>query len=377
MKKFLAIVALSLASLTSHAEATFEQIQGLIEQHQYQAAEQGLEVIIKNHPQSAKAFYAMAQAQAGLGNQEKAKKALDIATGLNPTLDFAPSSSVASLKDAITPQVKKIESIEESHFGRDLFLVLLVLTIFGVGGYFWYKAYKRKEEELAEMERNQVERDKREAKRMQELAEFAAKQEAEREALRQHKNYGNERFDPKNPDVLLPKKTKAQLKAEADADCLHRLLSEADADAAQKLRQAQYQLEIAEAKRNEAEALARGQSAWARQQPTTVVHNSGNDMLTGVLIGNMLSGSHHDHNTTIIEREVVRETPAPSRSSSWDDTPSTSSSSRSSSWDDSSSKSSSWDSGSSSSSSSWSSSSDSSSSSSWSSSDSSSSSSDW
>ena len=365
MKKFLAIVALSLASLTSHAEATFEQIQGLIEQHQYQAAEQGLEVIIKNHPQSAKAFYAMAQAQAGLGNQEKAKKALDIATGLNPTLDFAPSSSVASLKDAITPQVKKIESIEESHFGRDLFLVLLVLTIFGVGGYFWYKAYKRKEEELAEMERNQAERDKREAKRIQELAEFAAKQEAEREALRQHKNYGNERFDPKNPDVLLPKKTKAQLKAEADAE------------AAQKLRQAQYQLEIAEAKRNEAEALARGQSAWARQQPTTVVHNSGNDMLTGVLIGNMLSGSHHDHNTTIIEREVVRETPAPSRSSSWDDTPSTSSSSRSSSWDDSSSKSSSWDSGFSSSSSSWSSSSDSSSSSSWSSSDSSSSSSDW
>ena len=368
MKKFLAIVALSLASLTSHAEATFEQIQGLIEQHQYQAAEQGLEVIIKNHPQSAKAFYAMAQAQAGLGNQEKAKKALDIATGLNPTLDFAPSSSVTSLKDAITPQVKKIESIEESHYGRDLFLVLLILTIFGVGGYFWYKAYKRKEEELAEMERNQTERDKREEKRMQELADLAAKREAEREALRAHPNYGNERFDPKNPDVLLPKKTKAQLKAEADAE------------AAMKLRQAQYQLEIAEAKRNEAEALARGQAAWARQQPTTVVHhtNSGNDMLTGVLIGNMLSGSHHDHNTTIIEREVVRETPASSRSSSWDDTPSTSSSSRSSSWDDSSSKSSSWDDSSSkSSSSSWSSSSDSSSSSSWSSSDSSSSSSDW
>ena len=309
----------------------------------------------------------MAQAQAGLGNQEKAKKALDIATGLNPTLDFAPSSSVASLKDAITPQVKKIESIEESHFGRNLFLVLLILTTFGVGGYFWYNAYKRKEEELAEMERNQAERDKREAKRMQELADLAAKREAEREAPRAHPNYGNERFDPKNPDVLLPKKTKAQLKAEADAD------------AAQKLRQAQYQLEIAEAKRNEAEALARGQAAWARQQPTTVVHhtNSGSDMLTGVLIGNMLSSSHHDHESTrVIEREVVREVPAPSRSSSWDDTPSTSSSSRSSSWDDSSSKSSSWDDNSSkSSSSSWSSSSDSSSSSSWSSSDSSSSSS--
>ena len=378
MKKVLAIVALSLASLSSFAEATFEQVQGLIEQHQYQAAEQGLEVIIKNHPQSAKAFYAMAQAQAGLGNQEKAKKALDIATGLNPTLDFAPASAVASLKEAITPQVKKIESIEESHFGRDLMLMVLILAAFGVGGYFLYKAYQRKEQErtereqadqeaeFAEMARHQAEREERVAQREKMIADIRADQEAKlkaEEALKSHKNYGHERFDPKNPDVLLPKKTKAQLKAEQDAY------------AAMKLHEAQYKLEIAEAKQNEAAALARGQAAWSRQQPTTVVNNSSNDMLTGVLIGNMLSGSHHDHNTTIIEREVVREVPSSSRSSTWDDTPSTSSS-RSSSWDDSSSKGGSWDSGSGSSSSSWSSGSDGSSS--WSSSDSgSSSSSDW
>ena len=360
-----------LLSLTAFAEATFEQVQGLIEQHQYQAAEQGLEVIIKNHPQSAKAFYAMAQAQAGLGNQEKAKKALDIATGLNPTLDFAPASAVASLKEAITPQVKKIESIEESHFGRDLMLMVLILAAFGVGGYFWYKAYQRKEQELIEREAAEIAEFERrvaeaESARVEKRKETLAKQEEQRkaeEALKSHKNYGHERFDPQNPDVLLPKKTKAQLKAEQDAY------------AAMKLHEAQYKLEIAEAKRNEAEALARGQAAWSRQQPTTVVNNSGNDMLTGVLIGNMLSGSHHDHNTTIIEREVVREVPSSSRSSTWDDTPSTSSS-RSSSWDDSSSKGGSWDSGSGSSSSSWSSGSDGSSS--WSSSDSgSSSSSDW
>ena len=380
MKKIIVAFMFGLLSLTAFAEATFEQVQGLIEQHQYQAAEQGLEVIIKNHPQSAKAFYAMAQAQAGLGNQEKAKKALDISTGLNPTLDFAPASAVASLKEAITPQVKKIESIEESHFGRDLMLMVLILAAFGVGGYFWYKAYQRKEQErtereqadqeaeLAEMARHRAEREERVAQREKMFADIRAEQAAKlkaEEALKSHKNYGHERFDPQNPDKLLPKKTKAQLKAEADADV------------AMKLREAQYKLEVAEAKRNEAEALARGQAAWSRQQPTTVVNNSGNDMLTGVLIGNMLSGSHHDHNTTIIEREVVREVPSTNRSSTWDDTPSSSSSSgRSSTWDDSSSKSSSWDSGSSSSSSSWSSGSDSSSS--WSSSDSSSSSSsDW
>ena len=362
MKKIIVAFMFGLLSLTAFAEATFEQVQGLIEQHQYQAAEQGLEVIIKNHPQSAKAFYAMAQAQAGLGNQEKAKKALDIATGLNPTLDFAPASAVASLKEAITPQVKKIESIEESHFGRNLLIGLLFII---VGGTVYVLYNRKKDEEEAERQAGLA---KLKAEREAEMArqrERDRQEEAERQALRQHKNYGNERFDPQNPDKLLPKKTKAQLKAEADADV------------AMKLREAQYKLEVAEAKRNEAEALARGQAAWSRQQPTTVVNNSGNDMLTGVLIGNMLSGSHHDHNTTIIEREVVREVPSTNRSSTWDDTPSSSSSSgRSSTWDDSSSKSSSWDSGSSSSSSSWSSGSDSSSS--WSSSDSSSSSSsDW
>lgn len=344
MKKFLVAVAFGLAALAAQAEATFDQIQGLIEQRQYQAAEQGLEVIIQNHPKSAKAFYAMAQAQAGLGNQEKARRALDIATGLNPTLDFAPASSVASLKQAITPQVSKIEAIEESHTVRN---VLILLLIAGIAGTV-FVLYKRKQEEesaeeaareqaLAEL---RAERDReRERVRQAEAAEEAA-----REKLRQHKNYGNERFDPTNPDVLLPKKTKAQLKAEADALAKQEAESEARR---QRLR--------AEA----AEEEARRARSYSAPAPTVVhTNSSSNDMLTGVLIGNMLSnsGHHHDTERTVI-RETVREVPAPqpSRSSSWDDTPSTPS--RSSSWDD--------DSSSKKSSSSWSSSSDSSSSSSW------------
>jgi hypothetical protein len=88
-------------------------------------------------------------------------------------------------------------------------------------------------------------------------------------------------------------------------------------------------------------------------------NSSGGDMLTGVLIGNMIanSGNHSSHTDRIVEREVIVErpvyrdttpsytppasqidkswddTPAPTKSSSWDDTPS-----KSSSWDDSSSK---------------------------------------
>ena len=357
MKKFLATLVIGIASLTAHAEATFDQIQMLIQQQNYSAAEKGLEEIIRNHPKSAKAFYAMSQAQAGLGNQEKAKKALDIATGLNPTLDFAPQSSVASLKEAITPQVKKIESIEESHTGRNLLIVLLLVI---VGGTIYVLYNRKKDEEEAKRQAGLAQLKAEREAEMARQRERDRQEEAERQALRQHPNYSNERFDPKNPDVLLPKKTKAPLKAEADAD------------AAMKLREAQYRLERAEAKANEEAALARGRESFARMNSTpapTVIHtNNGSDMLTGVLIGNMISGSHHhDHETTrVVEREVIREVPA-SRSSSWDDTPSTSSSSRSSSWDDDSS---------SKSSSSWSSSSSSSdSSSSWSSSDSSSSSS--
>jgi tetratricopeptide (TPR) repeat protein len=370
MKKFLATLVLGVASLAAHAEATFDQIQMLIQQQNYSAAEKGLEEIIRNHPKSAKAFYAMAQAQAGLGNQEKAKKALDIATGLNPTLDFAPQSSVASLKEAITPQVKKIESIEESHTGRNLLIVLLLVVI---GGTAYVLYNRKKDEEEAERQSGLA---KLKAEREAEMArqrERDRQEEAERQALRQHPNYGHDRFDPTNPDVLKPlpkKKTKAELKAEADALAIREALARAEATEA-------------EARSARIRESASRNSGYNAQPTQTVVHtNSGsNDMLTGVLIGNMLGG-HHDHHesTREVVRERVIEREAPSRSSSWDDTPSTSSSSRSSSWDDTpstSSRSSSWDDDSSSkSSSSWSSSS-SDSSSSWSDSSSSSSSSSW
>ena len=373
MKKFLIAVMFGLMAIAAQAEATFEQIEGLIQQKNYAAAASGLEVIIQNHPKSSKAFYAMAQAQAGLGNLEKANKALTIATGLNPTLDFAPEGSVQKLKQAITPQVAKIESIEESHTMRN---IILVLFVFAVGGIIYTVYRKNKEaDEKYEAEIKAIEekaRAEREAERKRQHMDMLAKQDAERKAereeearsaaLRSHKNYGHERFDPANPDKL---KTVKQFKAEqAEAAEKQRLFFEAA------------ELREARARADAAEASARMYRTSAQAVQPTVVHtnSSGSDMLTGVLIGNMLSGSHHD-TTRVVEREVIREVPtsSSSRSSSWDDTPSTPS--RSSSWDDTpsrSSSSSSWDSGSSSSSSSsWSdsssssSSSDSSSSSSW------------
>lgn len=126
-----------------YAEPSFDQIQTLIKNHEYSAAEKGLELIIQGHPRSAKAYYAMSQAQAGLGNQAKAKEALDMATGIDPKLKFASSGNIDNLKEAITPQTKKIEAVE-SHTGRNIFLVLLLIGS-GIGCYYYFR--KKEEDE--------------------------------------------------------------------------------------------------------------------------------------------------------------------------------------------------------------------------------------
>ena len=144
MKKLLLLLAF--VSITAFAEPSFNQIQGLIQNQQYSAAEQGLVQIIHNHPNSAKAYYAMAQAQAGLGNLEKARYALDKATGLDPSLSFASAENVRSLQEAITPQTKKIEVVkEQSHWFRN-FLILLVL---GLVGYALWRYIKSNNDDTA------------------------------------------------------------------------------------------------------------------------------------------------------------------------------------------------------------------------------------
>jgi hypothetical protein len=328
MKKFIAILMLAFSAF-AFAEASFDEIQGLINSKQYAAAAAGLEGIIQNHPKSAKAFYAMAEAQAGLGNLEKAQKALNLAKGIDPTLKFVSEGSVRSLEQAITPQTAKITYEEPSHFWRN-FMYVVMFALFGWALYFFWCVYNRKKDE--------------------------------------DEGTGPFASSPKTP--VSPITPSSSAKKETVVK------DYASSYTPRPAYRGPVQSTSTPAPSTPAPAPA--------PTHTTVVNNSSNDMLTGVLIGNMISNSGHHHETTrVVEREVIRETP--SRSSSWDDTPSSSSSSsrssrssswdddssssKSSSWDDSSSrKSSSWDSDSSSSSSSWdsgSSSSDSSSSSSW------------
>lgn len=137
MKKLLLII---LATISLYAEATFEQVQKMIDKQEYGQAKLALTIITQNHPNSAKAFYSLAQANAGLGDLPSARAALNQAQALNPTLNFVPLSQVEKLRQAIQPQTALIAKVEEpSHWFRNLILIIIL----GVLGFFGYKRFKQ------------------------------------------------------------------------------------------------------------------------------------------------------------------------------------------------------------------------------------------
>lgn len=123
MKQLLSILLLSICL---YAEATFDQVQSMIDKQQYKQAVLALTIISNNHPASSKVQYTLAQAQAGLGNLPAAKEALDRAIALNPKLDFVSASQVNELYSIINaPRV--IKPVEpESHWFTWLLLITSV-----------------------------------------------------------------------------------------------------------------------------------------------------------------------------------------------------------------------------------------------------------
>ena len=323
MKKILIALAMAAAAVVAMAEPSFDQMQSMIGQKQYSSAAAGLEVIIQNHPQSAKAFYAMAQAQAGLGDLAKAKRALDKARGLDPELKFASEDNVKALEQAITPQVAKIEVIEPSHFWRN-FLIFLAVLGAAIGGFVFF-------------------RNKNKPTNAPSAGQVPPKPWPAPEAEVVSPSDSAYMQDHNLNDTPAPAKRGRPLKSS---------YSSAAKPAAP--------VYVAPAPVYQAPA----------PQPTIINNHygssnsgGGTDLLTGVLIGEALSSNHHD---TYVEREVIVERPveyrvvreptrtyteAPTRSSTWDDTPAPA---KSSSWDDTPAKSSSWDDSSSKSDSSWS-----------------------
>lgn len=312
MKKFLIALMLACTTVLAFAEASFDQIETLIEQRQYAAAASGLEGIIKNHPNSAKAFYAMAQAQAGLGNLEKARYALDKAKGLDPDLKFATKGNIESLQTAITPQAAKIEPVHETDYAW----LKWVLALGVIGLAIWYhksEEAKKKEAEARANLKKEAEKDIH--------SDYRAASPSDKAYMREHNMA---------PKTEAPKATPAAPAQPA-------------APAAQPVYAA---------------------PSYAPAPTQTVIHHhssGSNDLMNAVILNDILTHNHQHDTTRVVEREVIREVPAPSRDSSWDAPAKAASSSwdnigsttKSSSWDAPSSSSSSWDSGSSSSSSSW------------------------
>lgn len=133
MKKLILILSLTLSLF---AEASFDQIQSFIDQKKYKQASIALQEIIANHPKSAKAYYSMAQAQAGLGNLAFAKSNLLKAEALDPSLKFVSSSDVEKLKEKLIPPT--VESVSSS-FSWLWFVIGFIISSIA---YFIYKNNK-------------------------------------------------------------------------------------------------------------------------------------------------------------------------------------------------------------------------------------------
>ena len=139
MKQLLSILLLSICL---YAEATFDQVQSMIDKQQYKQAVLALSVIADNHPNSSKVQYTLAQAQAGLGNLPAAKEALDRAIAINPKLDFVPAKQVEELSKTINA-VRVIKRVEEST-NWTLWILLMVGTSFIVA--FFLRSKPKPEE---------------------------------------------------------------------------------------------------------------------------------------------------------------------------------------------------------------------------------------
>lgn len=118
------LLSILLLSICLYAEATFDQVQSMIDKQQYKQAVLALTIIDANQPNKSKVQYTLAQAYAGLGNLPAAKEALDRAIALNPKLDFVSASQVKELSSIINASriIKPVEP--ESHW----FIWLLSIT---------------------------------------------------------------------------------------------------------------------------------------------------------------------------------------------------------------------------------------------------------
>lgn len=139
-KSLLKLCLVALTAISLHAEADFDSVQNLIGSGKYEQALTTLKVIAKNHPNSAKVQYTLAQAQAGIGNLPAAKEALEKAKAIDPDLKFVSKSQVQELSEVINTVrvIKKVEN--SSHW------LLWFTAVIGCLGAVWYFFFRGKSE---------------------------------------------------------------------------------------------------------------------------------------------------------------------------------------------------------------------------------------
>lgn len=145
MKKIILLILTITISLW--AELSFNDVQTLIEKRDYRKADIALQVVLANHPNQAKVWYAIAQTKAGLGDLPAAREALSRAQAIDPKLQFASASAVGALTEAITPQASKIAPVHQSS-NTVLYGVLAIAA--GLGAIYYFR--RPKPEPIAKVE---------------------------------------------------------------------------------------------------------------------------------------------------------------------------------------------------------------------------------
>lgn len=123
-----------LLTLSLFAEATFDQVQSMIDSKQYTQAKLALTVIESNHPKSARVQYTLAQVNAGLGDLTTARTHLAKAKAIDPELSFVSKSAVKDLQQVLQVDTDLITAVKSGPSWFDYFLVILS---FGLVFWLW------------------------------------------------------------------------------------------------------------------------------------------------------------------------------------------------------------------------------------------------
>lgn len=137
MKKiFVATLIAILSSISLAAEPSLHQVYTVIENGQLDKADTLMSEVIKNHPESAKAHYVLAELRLKERRIESAREELATAEKLSPGLSFAKPEAVNHLRNSLYPSKHQSEASSAWWTSPILWGAIIVLALF-----LLYKSY--------------------------------------------------------------------------------------------------------------------------------------------------------------------------------------------------------------------------------------------